>query len=72
MATLNAHQSIRGALDNNTTTVSLSRLKQGASSTTNSQVNSRRTFVLKGPSWDMVLQWPPKKIAIKVDTIQEY
>jgi hypothetical protein len=71
MATLNARQSIRTALDDNTT-ISLSRLKPGASSMGNSQVNSKKTFVFARALMDMVLQRPPNNIAIKVDTTHEY
>jgi hypothetical protein len=70
LATLNARQSIRNTLDN--TTISLSGLKQGATSMGNSQVNSRRIFVFARALMDMILQRRSNNIAIKVDTTQEY
>ena len=68
MATLNARQSIRGAVDD-TMTVSLQKLKQAGSLPVTSKVYSRS---IHGFLSGVFLQRQPSNIAIKVDTVQEY
>ena len=70
MATLNARQNIRGALDD-TMTVSLSKIKQTGSAMVVSQVGVPRVFVPE-KNLTRYLQRPTKNISIKVDTVQEY
>jgi hypothetical protein len=70
MATLNARQNIRGAVDD-TMTVSLSKIKQTGSAMVVSRVGVPRVFIPE-KILTRYLQRPTKNISIKVDTVQEY